>query len=420
MRRSLWLTLIATSTLWGAQQPVTKVWMTIMVHGTVGLQSAASFSTFFQLLRDDMCDSCYTRIVHNIRTNPPFYHTQAIQDFGLKKIIMPTEHYQGNASSLFALLIDRELGALQPHELRQYYTFGWSGLVSASQRYSEAWDFYRALRKEYRRVKKQFPCACVRIRIIAYSHGGSVALNLATARKKLFPDDTFAINELALFGTPVMAETNRLICDDMFESIYHFYSRNDFIQKLDCFSQLQSFSSRRFNKVCNGKVPQKLTQIELKVSVPSHHRGSCKTCRKEYAPLHSEFWSFGWTPNAYRAYFPLYPIPMAAFTPTLINLIDDNGYKGAHIVLELQPHHEQAIIRCRYASARKTVSWISQECFDELRNTANTYAFDELHKQAHCEHLARARNSVYYPLKGKHYSTCCCCGAGAKFIPECE
>lgn len=418
MRRSFWLTCLLCSQSWSlgaAQQPITEAWMTIMIHGTVGLQSTASFSTFFQLLRDDMSDSCYTRIVNTIRTNPPFYKTQAIQDFGLKKIVMPTQYYQGNASSLFAWILDQELGPCKPHELRTYYTFGWSGLVSATKRYYEAWDFYRALRKEYLRLHKQHPTAKLHIRIICYSHGGSVALNLATARKKLFPDDTFVIDELAMFGTPVMGETNRLICDDMFQTIYHFYSRSDYIQKLDCFSQLQSLSSRRFSKVCQGKIPEKLTQIELRASIPSQHWHACTSCRKEYAPLHSEYWSFGWTPNSYREHFPLYPIPMAALTPSFITLITENGYQGTHIVLELQPTLGSAIVRYRNSSVRTTVPWLSQKCFGELADKAQTYALDDLGKQAHLEHLAHARNSAFYPLKGQT-SKCCCCGAGATLL----
>ena len=88
----------------------------------------------------------------------------------------------------------------------------------------------------------------VNVRIIGYSHGGNVLLNMALARQRNPFLSPLTVHELVLLGMPVQQETDYLINDPLFEKIIHIYSRGDRIQKLDFFSCHRFFSRRLFKK----------------------------------------------------------------------------------------------------------------------------------------------------------------------------
>jgi hypothetical protein len=192
-------------------------------------------------------------------------------------------------------------------EQNHFYTFGWSGLMSQSRRRMEAVRFYNAISQELETYTKKgiYP----KIRILAHSHGGNLALNLGAVKSALLnlkepekflktikntdeqeslqemidimqslpikPTNStpkgqkrfdylpekkdLVINELILFGTPIQTETHNFAFHSLFEKVYNFYSEEDLVQDLDWVSTKKSSSEKTFdlsNSIENTKIIQ--------------------------------------------------------------------------------------------------------------------------------------------------------------------
>lgn len=110
-----------------------------------------------------------------------------------------------------------------------FYIFGWSGKLCFLEREYAADKLYISLLQliqNYKAIHGIKP----KIRIIAHSHGGNVALNLANLAKN---EDELNITELILMACPVQGKTKHLAQHPMFEKIYVLYSALDLIQILD-------------------------------------------------------------------------------------------------------------------------------------------------------------------------------------------
>ncbi len=342
---------------------IAEEWITIFIHGSVGLRPKFAFHTLIKLFRDDINNSFYKRAVDYIRDDNFFYNNQAMQGRGFRKVKaygIPSspdtlDSYSG--AELFAELYDEVQREFSEEDIHTtYYTFGWSGLVSTKIRYEEARILYMMLARELARLAKKniFP----KIRIIGYSHGGNIGLDLAAIREKEFPRDTFVVDEFILMGTPIQKETDYLVCRPLFKKIYNIYSLYDRIQKLDCFSFHRFFSHRRFYDTKRYRVPATLTQIEIKLCVPPRCYKSCftHTPRRlvDRSPGHIELWFFGWPQDPhslYRPHFPLCPLPLAVFIPAIISAVKQTEYNNA--IVEWQLSHEKFLIKQRYGLRKK-------------------------------------------------------------------
>lgn len=114
--------------------------------------------------------------------------------------------------------------------LDTFYYFGWSGALSARERKKVAHHLYHAIIK----IKKQYKATMgeePHIRLICHSHGGNVALNVASVADK--HKKNLTIEQLILLATPVQKETAPLVKHERFKQIYSFYSSSDLIQRLD-------------------------------------------------------------------------------------------------------------------------------------------------------------------------------------------
>ena len=126
------------------------------------------------------------------------------------------------------------------------YIFGWSGKLSFTEREKEARNLYHALQNISIKYKNTYNTQPI-IRIIAHSHGGNVALNLAKIHKQ---ENAFAlyVDELILLGCPVQKETAYYTADPIFKKIYSLYSHSDIIQIIDpqgLYSRGRPFFSKR-------------------------------------------------------------------------------------------------------------------------------------------------------------------------------
>lgn len=329
-------------------------WLTIFVHGTIGLKASASPGLFFKLLTDNVENSDYARYVECLRHSPRIYSEQAIQEVGLHKIHF-NHKYTYRGAYVFAKVFDQMINKCSTiRQNNTYYTFGWSGLLSYKARFKESKLFYESLREKI--TKSKYYDKNLKIRIVGYSHGGNLALDLAAIRECYYPEDTFNIDELIMIGMPVQNANSGLIYHDIFKKAYNIYSCGDIVQSLDIFAPWGWFSRKKFvSRYCSFPLPDKLTQIGLNFEISKYLR--CRNninwhpkpyCLCSYAPVytvkagHFELWLFGWNTRFYNQCFPLYPLPVASLIPLFICWAQP--YQGKSINLRILPDHELTLL----------------------------------------------------------------------------
>lgn len=346
-------------------QPQTKpeIWMNVFVHGIMSIKPHLSWSNFMNFFKDEVEGTHYEKTVELMREDPFFFKNQAMQHIGLHQVDPCL--IEGNSSASLAFVLD-EIGKHYGIEHKNlYYTFGWSGILSAKARLKEARRFLILLERERHRLEKEG--FSVKIRLFGYSHGGNVNLNLAAAKRKFRPHSKLVIDEIVNLGTPVISDSDHLINDPMFKKIFHLYSLHDRVQPLDVFAPKQFFSTRQFKARKGFELPDKLVQVQLKVT---RCKKSVLTCPKRFpassdlskpavvygnrgllrdvSPGHSELWFFGWTPVNYRKNYPLYPLPAVAFAPVILyhaGKISQSFSPKNTIVADIRPEHELILFR---------------------------------------------------------------------------
>jgi hypothetical protein len=159
--------------------------------------------------------------------------------------------------------IAHNLSALDPDrfQMKNFYTFCWSGKLDFNERKKAAEDLYAALTTVATQYKEQHGVSPV-FRIITHSHGGNVALNLAEVKGEKTP---FTVSELILLACPVQERTKKCIEDPLFKRVYSLFSRGEFLQVADpqgIYKENNNyplFSKRLFPD------NQKLSQAEIKI-----------------------------------------------------------------------------------------------------------------------------------------------------------
>jgi len=113
--------------------------------------------------------------------------------------------------------------------LDTFYIFGWSGKLRAQEREEAAKQLYQGLQSIIAIYLKRYQTYPV-IQLVAHSHGGNVALNLAKVKD---PTDTqFSIASLILLACPVQIQTMDYIRNPIFKQAYILYSGIDMLQVL--------------------------------------------------------------------------------------------------------------------------------------------------------------------------------------------
>ena len=101
-----------------------------------------------------------------------------------------------------------------------FYLFGWSGDLSFEARAQAAWELYKAI--------KDFSGP---ITIIGHSHGGNVALELASYAEK-YPQQLI-IERLVLLACPIQSATAEFAQAPLFKKVFSLYALEDMLQILD-------------------------------------------------------------------------------------------------------------------------------------------------------------------------------------------
>lgn len=374
-----------------------ETWITIFVHGIMSIQPHLSLQNIMRFVRDDVQHTIYSKTVEYMRLDPYFYINQAMQEFGLKKIDLE-DLQPGYAASAIAHMYNDVTKMVSPNTTNHYYTFGWSGLLSPTTRYNDSVKLLTELTKE---LQEKYWNANIfpKIRLIGYSHGGNVCLNVAAARQNTDPQSPVSIDELILIGVPIQTETDYLSNDPVFKKIYHFFSQRDRIQRIDFFSFNRIFSRRQFRNSNNFRVPKKLMQIDMKFtrstrtkydspkrraacvdfSKPSIISGKSRLLR-DCSPGHLEFWFFGWSPKHYRESFILHPLPAFVTIPYILHYIKqvkNNIITPYPVIVDIRPEFDVMLIKQRKNNNFTQVfPFLSQEETDRLTSIAHEVAVD--------------------------------------------
>lgn len=145
---------------------------------------------------------------------------------------------------------------------RDYYLFGWSGMLSLGARKKAGKKLFAVLMnlvEEYRVRGEE-----IDIVIEAHSHGGNVALHAAScAEAESFP---FVVAELRMYGTPISTESVSGIMSPFYREIYALSAPNDFIQCGDRFSTPDRRSSSKMSDVVKYEtIDQSLKRCDVRI-----------------------------------------------------------------------------------------------------------------------------------------------------------
>jgi len=345
-----------------ASEPYNAV-MTIFVHGTIK-PPELSFSDLIKIVRDKIDNTIYSRVILEMRTDPDLYQGQIMQGLGL----IPINEKSHQTVQAVKKMYDHQLALLGKNTVPQhFYTFGWDGLLSWSKRYKQSEFFYEELHQEVTRLKqlgiKPF------IRIITFSHGGNVALNLSIVKEqdtqKRVQDLT--VDELIMLAVPVQAETDQQIASSFFRKIYHYYSNEDSIQTMDFFSSQRLWSRRFFSSSHEYTVPQSVTQVQLRITKRISGLKHVQTLEERLEkffkarrlahknPTHTEMWHFQWAANWYRTTFPLNPVPIVALIPSIIHTITTHMPDHKHIIFDYSPTAPGVLLKNYFKRSSKEV-----------------------------------------------------------------
>lgn len=368
-----------------------EVWLTIFVHGSFG--STLGLLNAYQVINDNVEGTSYKKVVSKMRRDPFFFREQPLLQKGLVWV-RPTFDLRKNDGKKYAAYpmcnVYKEMTekVCPGKEKNYFYTFGWSGLVSQRRRRLEAVRFYNELDSKLRKYHKKgiHP----KLRVLAHSHGGNVVANIGAISRLLqgetheaqnCPEDLknslagmqeiidglpekkyrkkrtsqkrwdykprskkLAIDEVILWGMPVQPETDTLFASPTFKNVYHFYSDEDLVQRIDWFSTKQGYSDRRFNlDRINALGDKKNRLVQARVSVErvlAEEQKKEKTEKKPTSfwsvlfsggslivpssknPTHRELWFFSWhDKNETERKFVLAPFPVVVFSPLFVQLI---------------------------------------------------------------------------------------------------
>lgn len=384
----LFLGIFCTATvLCNAQEPVKLV---VFIHGTIGLRHHLSLKTFFTLLRDNVEHTMYKKSITLARNDPFFYQNQTMQHLGFQPIKnTPEKHHP--IAPLFAYLYE-QLNPQKTTTKTLYYTFGWSGLASHKERLKAARAFYIGYKQLLKDIEELYGVTPI-TEVVGYSHGATTVLLTEEVRQSLQEDPPFIIDRLMLLGTPVQADTEQYICSPLFKTIFHFYSRSDSVQCLDCFSTKRFFSRRRFSHRTYCTLPDSLRQIEIRITTRRPHKKRGNRINK--SPGHMELWFFGWPTTLYRATFPFYPLPTAVFLPYMAYIAETESPAQKHIVMDLQPDTGYATIRPRFTYRQKKVPFFTYDQLRPFQDKALQYKPDHFTETLYNAHVHNAIGQAY-------------------------
>ena len=379
-RKVLIIALLSTKALIASQPTVqvesNDVWVNVFIHGII--KPVVTIGDIIKIADQRLKKSRYKFVTKYIRKHNVLHRAQAMQEIGLRQIDMKPNPNNNGSRALVATYKHLKQAIGQDHAKELYYTFGWSGLLSYSSRQKAAYFLHHKLVRLMDQLKNKG--LNPKLRIIAFSHGGNVALQLANIEPWNEKQIKLPVDQLITLGTPVHKENDVLVRHPMFKKIYHFYSNSDMAQKVDFLSTQYISSHRRYHPRRCFNLPTKLTQIQVSFSKTPRKRPMVpfdENGKIIYDPNHIEMWSFGWTPRGYDKRMPIFPIPTAGLVPYIIDKLEKTPKLGRNLSLDINPDKETATFTDRYWDTHKTkktvtVPFLTKKDFDQVKLAAWT------------------------------------------------
>ena len=144
--------------------------------------------------------------------------------------------------------------------LNHFYIYSWSGILDFTERQHAANILHTEIVQLINNYKTTHGIT-PKIRVLAHSHGGNVALNLAAVA-----NSNFIIDELILLAIPVQEKNKALASSSLFKRVFSLYSTIDYAQIIDPQGLYNDsgthsfFSGQRFNSSKN------LMQVKTKIN----------------------------------------------------------------------------------------------------------------------------------------------------------
>lgn len=317
-------------------QAVDTVRLTIFIHGTVG--SAFLFLDTQNVVHDRLNPhSRYVRMVNEFRNNPGLQQDQLLFYPGLHRWSPETpealikEELSAKAKKVAANFIIPVYECAQRHtkgvlEDRLYYMFGHGGFLSQTYRAKAALELYYALSDIYAFYKIKYKN--VFIDIVAHSHGGNIALNLARC------EDVHAkglrVNNCILLGTPIQVETAACAYSSFFTRVINIYSEGDSIQDRDWMSTVARKSYKKFSdeRLSIGRAKSSdVHDVRMLVNNNSRIVG------------HANMWLMGMQPAFCSI---VHPLPLVVVVPWITSLVD--AYSAAQLDCNIMTEEEQIVL----------------------------------------------------------------------------
>ncbi len=367
----------------------------VFVHGTVK-PPEIPFSSLFQIMRDEIDSLLYKDVVEHLRRDTYYARGQAMQDLGLHPITLDHITERTSSHTVAQLYnIQLETQGIDTSKVL-YYTFGWSGLLSDKKRYEASVNLYKELTQELNHLATQgiFPD----IHLIGYSHGGNILLYLPEVRKKekLQP---FVVKQLITLATPIQRDTAFFVFDDMFQSVYNFYSLDDNVQTADIFSSKHQFFSKRLFFTANKEqLPEKIKQVRIRIikKFRKKHTDTEKInytvlTHKKYKPVykdpgHSELWCFKSCTHYYRPSFPLNPFPFMIFLPTIIHTIQTHCPDLHNLTCSIAPTVHGMVFSTQ--KEKITAPFIEKTTYEKMK------VISQLFEQTYCDYESQQSHTT--------------------------
>lgn len=177
--------------------------ITVFVHGTRGTEFLpVGISERASKIEKTLCSSPLG--LHKARDIDPLFNNYAIA------------HTLNDAAS-------------EEFPLKDFYAFGWSGELNPQARKQAAQELHDQLKQLILNYIIKY-AAIPHVTLITHSHGGNVALNLATIAGD---DSPLNIDRLILLACPVQQETACYVDAPLFKQVYAIHSHDDRLQTVD-------------------------------------------------------------------------------------------------------------------------------------------------------------------------------------------
>jgi hypothetical protein len=322
--------------------PVQKkphVTVTVFVHGS--LLSGLALLNPRSVWDDQLEDTAYFEVVSRARKHRLLRQDQILLDEDLHEIPQTmidavmngtiAVHDAQYAAYVLAAAYDTCATHVANTHDRKYFAFGHLGLLSQKYRKQAAAMLYSRLCA----VKSAMSVHYDRVEmiVIAHSHGGNIALNLAHHEDELC--NGLGVDALVMLGTPIQHETARYVSHPMFGMVLNCFSAGDIVQRVD------------FMSTAHRKSHQSL----LEQSLVSLHKDEARFFDVQLMVNgvdsvvdHANMWMIG---RSHPFCTALDPLPFVVFIPYVLSLIEHMPLSVRHLAVNMCYTASTCSLECR-------------------------------------------------------------------------